>query len=118
MGESARRQRSRPEEERSQDVPNTRPLAERARPLMENRKRPFQRDGQYEQNPRPNKQNRPNQRRDFKPPIRGRRQPPFELHTSRRRAEMEAQAQQQYQRIQAPPPPAVSRSYEEYLRTA
>merc|ERR1719464_2037593 len=46
--ESARRQRSRPESERSQDIPNTRPLAERARPTLPNRKRPFQRDGQYE----------------------------------------------------------------------
>ena len=41
--ESARRQRSRPESERSQDIPNTRPLAERARPTLPNRKRPFQR---------------------------------------------------------------------------
>ena len=41
--ESARRQRSRPEAERSQDIPNTRPLAERARPTLPNRKRPFQR---------------------------------------------------------------------------
>jgi len=117
--ESARRQRSRPEEERSQDIPNTRPLAERARPLLDNRKRPYQRDGQYEQNSRPNKQSRPNQRRDFNPQMGGRRQPPFELHTSHRRAQMQLQQQQQqqYQRNQASAPPAVSRSYEEYLRS-
>merc|ERR1739844_602401 len=117
--ESARRQRSRPEEERSQDIPNTRPLAERARPLLDNRKRPYQRDGQYEQNSRPNKQSRPNQRRDFNPQMGGRRQPPFELHTSHRRAQMQHQQlqQQQYQRNQASAPPAVSRSYEEYLRS-
>jgi len=114
--ESARRQRSRPESERSQDIPNTRPLAERARPILENRKRPYPRDGHFEQNSRPNKQNRPNQRRDFNPPMH-RRQPPFELHTSHRRAQMQAQQQQQYQRSQAPAPPAVSRSYEEYLRS-
>jgi len=116
--ESARRQRSRPESERSQDIPNTRPLAERARPLLDGRKRPYPRDGQYEQNSRPNKQSRPNQRRDFNPPMH-RRQPPFELQTShhRRQLQQQQQQQQQYHRTQAPAPPAVSRSYEEYLRS-
>jgi len=112
--ESARRQRSRPESERSQDIPNTRPLAERARPTLPNRKRPFQsRDGQYEdQHSRP-KNSRPNQRRDFNPRGRGGGRGghhQYGLQSSHRRAE-------QQQRNQASGGSAPSRSYEEYLRS-
>merc|ERR1719266_71927 len=113
--ESARRQRSRPESERSQDIPNSRPLAERARPFPENRKRSFQREGQqqYEQHSRP-KHSRLNPRKDYNPPPH-RRQQPFELQSHHRRQQQ--QQQQQYHRNQAPAPPTVSRSYEEYLRS-
>merc|ERR1712008_172411 len=109
-----RRQRSRPESERSQDIPNTRPLAERARPTLPNRKRPFQsRDGQYEdQHSRP-KNSRPNQRRDFNPRGRGGGRGGhhgYGLQSSHRRAE-------QQQRNQASGGSAPSRSYEEYLRS-
>jgi len=115
--ESARRQRSRPESERSQDIPNSRPLAERARPFPENRKRSFQREGQqqYEQHSRP-KHSRLNPRKDYNPPPH-RRQQPFELQSHHRRQQQ--QQQQQYHRNQqAPAQPTVSRSYEEYLRSS
>merc|ERR1739844_882931 len=99
--ESARRQRSRPESERSQDIPNSRPLAERARPFPENRKRSFQREGQqqYEQHSRP-KHSRLNPRKDYNPPPH-RRQQPFELQSHHRRQQQ--QQQQQYHRNQQAP---------------
>ena len=74
----------------------------------------YYREGQqYEQHSRP-KHNRPNPRKDYNPPPH-RRQQPFELQSSHRRQQQQQQ-QQQYHRNQAPAPPTVSRSYEEYLR--
>merc|ERR1711881_765576 len=104
--ESARKQRSRPESERSQDVPPSRPLAERVRPIPSNesRKRSY-RDSfnpQHESS-RPNKYNRPNPRYDHH----NQQQP----HQQQQRRHQHQQAERGHGRQ------PVSRSYEEYLRT-
>ncbi len=95
--ESARRQRSRPESEKSSDVPHSKPLAERARPLPSypDRKRSYRDSGSYrghyDHGP-PRKYSRPS----YGPPPRYDRRSPGSYPPRRE---------------------PVSRSYEDYLRT-
>lgn len=112
--ESARRQRSRPESERSQDVPHTRPLAsDRSRPLpsYENRKRSIRSDTQQHQS-----QSRPKYRRQGSPPPRReieRDQPPPRRGSSHR---SQNQTREPHHRGRPQGQP-VSRSYEDYVRS-
>jgi len=130
--ESARQQRDRPESERDQDVPHSRPLAERARPLPPNlstrghhpdsRKRSYREvSGGYDQ-PRP-KYNRGSSHhqshRDYSPsPHYQQQRRPYDQQPRPRggRGGRGGSFRGRGRGHGGQPPSSVSRSYEDYLR--